>query len=401
MPVPGERPFSGIRVLDLTHVLAGPFCTYMLALHGAQTIKIEPPHEPDEVRGRGADPALNARLMGTNYLTQGANKQAITLDLKAEKGREIFRQLSRRADVIVENYRAGALSQLGLGFEDIRALDNPRVVYCSLTGYGQRGPRAAVNAYDNVIQAASGLMAMTGTPDVHPLKVGASIVDYAAGLAAAFAISAALLQRTRTGEGVYIDCSMLDTALMLMGTQVTASQAGAAPPAPKGNDQKEAGLGCYETAEGLLMLGAFNKRQHERLWQAFGRPDFAAWSSWEEMAAHAPELRAELARRFKEKNAAEWEAWLHGIGVPAERVRTIDEALAICEAQQRSFVAELPLRTSQGKAVSVPLAPFRLSTGSAEVVSPPPEVGEHTDAVLASLGYSAEDIAELRAEGVV
>jgi crotonobetainyl-CoA:carnitine CoA-transferase CaiB-like acyl-CoA transferase len=395
-----ERPFSGTRVLDLTHVLAGPFCTYMLALHGAQTIKIEPPHEPDEVRGRGADPALNARLMGTNYLTQGANKQAITLDLKTEKGRGIFRQLARGADVIVENYRAGAMAELGLGFEDIRA-QNPRVVYCSLTGYGQRGPRAAVNAYDNVIQAASGLMAMTGTPGVHPLKVGASIVDYAAGLAAAFAISAALLLRARTGEGVYIDCAMLDTALMLMGTQVTAAHAGAAPPAPQGNNQKEAGLGCYETAEGLLMLGAFNKRQHERLWRALGRPDFAAWSSWDDMAAHAPVMRAELARRLKEKTAAEWEKWLHGLGVPAERVRTIDEALAICQAQERSFVAELSLCTSQGTPVSVPLAPFRLSTGSAEVNSPPPAMGEHTDVILASLGYSPEDIAQLRAEGVV
>src|SRR5262249_2197887 len=159
----------------------------------------------------------NARLMGTNYLTQGANKQAITLDLKTERGRAVFLRLAERADVIVENYRAGALSQLGLGFEQIRFY-NPRIVYCSLTGYGQGGPRSAVNAYDNVIQAASGLMAMTGTKEVSPLKVGAAIVDYAAGLAAAFAISAALRQRDRTGEGVFIDCAMLDTALMLMGT---------------------------------------------------------------------------------------------------------------------------------------------------------------------------------------
>src|SRR5262245_26814076 len=183
-----------MRVLDLTHVLAGPFCTYMLALLGADTIKIEPPDEPDEVRGRGIDPTLNAELMGTNYQTQNSNKRAITLNLKLQKGRDVLCRLATKADIFVENYRTGALQQLGLGYDDMRAV-NPRIVYCSMTGFGQTGPRASVNAYDNVIQAASGLMSLTGTAEVTPLKAGAAIIDYASGVNAAFAIASALVRR--------------------------------------------------------------------------------------------------------------------------------------------------------------------------------------------------------------
>src|SRR5215831_968774 len=217
-----DRPFEGLRVLDLTHVLAGPFCTYLLALFGADTIKIEPPGEPDEVRGRGVDAELNAQLMGTNYLTQNANKQAITLNLKSETGRHIVKRLISRTDIFVENYRTGALAALGLGFEHVRVL-NPRIIYCSMTGFGQTGPHAGINAYDNVIQAASGLMSLTGTPEVNPIKTGAAIIDYASGLNAAFTIAAALVRRERTGEGGYIDCSMMESALCLLSSQVTAA----------------------------------------------------------------------------------------------------------------------------------------------------------------------------------
>jgi crotonobetainyl-CoA:carnitine CoA-transferase CaiB-like acyl-CoA transferase len=395
-----NRPFEGLRVLDLTHVLAGPFCAYLLALLGAETIKIEAPDEPDEVRGRGADAALNAALMGLNYLTQGANKKAITLNLKSETGRQIFKRLVTTADVVVENYRAGALSRLGLGYEELRAL-NPQLVYCSLTGFGQSGPRAEVNAYDNVIQAASGLMSLTGTKKVSPLKVGTSIIDYACGMNAAFAIAAALLRRERTGKGVYIDCAMLDTALMLMATNVTAAYAGESPGEPKGNDQKESGLCCYETAHGLLMLGAFNRRQHERLWQAFHRPDYAAKSGWREMAEHAPAMKAELQQRLKERSADEWEQYFHELGIPAERVRTVNEALEIVEAQQRNFSALLAPVIDGGAPVRVPAAPFQFSAGGPAVSAPPPRMGQHNQEILGALGYTTDDLQRLQSEGVI
>ncbi|OXC75784.1 CaiB/BaiF CoA transferase family protein [Caballeronia sordidicola] len=234
-------PLSGIKVLDLTHVLAGPFCTYMLAVHGADVLKIEDPRRPDGVRGRGADAHLNQALMGTNYLTQGANKRAMTLNLKTPEGQRVFRALARDADIVVENYRANAMAELGLDYEQL-SKTNPKLIYCSMTGFGHGGPRSEVNAYDNTIQAASGLMAMTGLAGSGPVKVGASIIDYAAGLSAAFAVTLAVTQRQTTGLGCHIDCSMLDTAMTLMGTQVTAHYAGAPTPVPKGNNQSESGL---------------------------------------------------------------------------------------------------------------------------------------------------------------
>jgi crotonobetainyl-CoA:carnitine CoA-transferase CaiB-like acyl-CoA transferase len=338
--------------------------------------------------------------MGTNFLTQNANKRAMTLNLKSAEGQRVFKALAASADVIVENYRAGALDKLGLGY-DALSETNPRLIYCSMTGFGLGGPRSAVNAYDNTIQAASGLMAMTGFQGSGPVKVGASIIDYAAGLSAAFAVSLAVTQRHVTGRGCQIDCSMLDTAMMLMGTQVTAHYAGASPPAPKGNNPSEAGLGCYDAADGTLMLGAFNARQHERLWTALERPDLAALSSWDDMHANAQAMRAILAEEFASRSVAELEDWLHGLGIPAERVRTIDEGLQLTELQERRLTAELPITDSEGKPIRVPLAPFSLSRGSAEIRTAPPRFGEHTDEVLAELGYDRETIRVLHALGAV
>ena len=215
------RPFEGIVVVDITHVLAGPFAAYQLALLGADVIKVEHPTEYDQSRDSGGDRELNRQAMGTGYLTQGSNKRAITLNLKHPRGREVLRRLVARADVLVENWRSGAFPALGLGYADLEPL-NPRLVYCSMTAFGQEGPRGEQTAYDPLIQATSGMMAMTGTPEVNPIKTGAPVVDYATGTMCAFAISAALFQRERTGRGQYIDSSMLDVALMLMGSHVTS-----------------------------------------------------------------------------------------------------------------------------------------------------------------------------------
>src|ERR1700693_6367480 len=194
------RPFEGIRVIDITHVLAGPFATYQLAVLGADVIKVEHPDDPDQSRGAGTDKELNRRNMGTAFLTQASNKRSITLDLKLEKDREILRKLVATADVIVENYRPGAFEALGLGYEAMAAI-NPRLIYASFSAFGQRGPRGKQTAYDHVIQATSGIMAMTGTQDVHPVKLGAPAVDYATGITGAFALASALFQRGRTGKG--------------------------------------------------------------------------------------------------------------------------------------------------------------------------------------------------------
>ena len=214
------RPFEGIRIIDITHVLAGPFAAYQLAVLGADVIKVEDPNDPDQSRGSGTDRALNRRQMGTGFLTQASNKRSITLDLKSEAGRRILKRLVAGADVMVENYRPGAFDALGLGYEAMAAI-NPRLIYCSISAFGQDGPRGKQTAYDHVIQATSGLMATTGTEEVNPIKFGSPAVDYATGTMAAFALASALFQRERTGSGQRIDLAMLDVAMILMSSHLT------------------------------------------------------------------------------------------------------------------------------------------------------------------------------------
>src|SRR5438067_11937173 len=274
------RPFEGIRIIDITHVLAGPFAAYQLAVLGADVIKVEHPDEPDQSRSSGTDRALNRGQMGTSFLTQGSNKRAITLDLKQERGREILKRLVAGADVLVENFRPGAFEALGLGYKALSAI-NPRLVYCSISAFGQDGPRREQTAYDHVIQATSGLMAMTGTEEVNPIKFGAPAVDYATGTMGAFALASSLFQRERTGKGQHIDLAMLDVAMILMSSHLTGYLRNGAEPKPSGNRHLHATNSCYAAKDGLVMLGASNLRQQRRLWQALERPEMAKRTSEE------------------------------------------------------------------------------------------------------------------------
>lgn len=392
------RPFEGITVLDLTHVLAGPFCTYQLALLGARTIKIEDPRDPDCERFRGPSAALNQKKMGVNYLAQSANKKSLTLNLKSEKGRSILKQLAAEADVLVENYRAGAFVSMGLGYDDLAAL-NPKLVYCSMTGFGQTGAKEDTTAYDNVIQAASGLMSLNGTAEVTPLKVGPAIIDFASGLTAAFAIASALFQRTHTGRGQYIDFAMLNAAMSLLTTNVVVNIfRGGELTKPRGNESAEAGIACYQTKDGLLMLAAFNPKQHRRLWQALGRSDFAELSSWDEIIENAEAFRPVLVEKLREKTAAEWEVFFKGVRVPAERVRNLTEAIELQKSTTPGFFHSIDC--SEGP-LEVPLTAFALKHGSAAVTSPPPELGEHNHEILTEIGYDTAAIQDLQANGVV
>src|SRR6187402_2669404 len=242
------RPFEGIRVIDVTHVLAGPFAAYQLAILGADVIKVEHPDDPDQSRGAGTDKELNRRNMGTAFLTQASNKRSITLDLKQARDRDILKKLVATADVFVENYRPGAFDALGLGYDSLAAI-NPRLIYASFSAFGQSGPRGVQTAYDHVIQATSGIMAMTGTPEVNPVKFGSPAVDYATGMTGAFALSAALFQRERTGKGQRIDMAMLDVAMTLMSSHLTGYLRNGVHPQPNGNRNPHATNSAYQTKD--------------------------------------------------------------------------------------------------------------------------------------------------------
>jgi crotonobetainyl-CoA:carnitine CoA-transferase CaiB-like acyl-CoA transferase len=393
------RPFEGIRIIDVTHVLAGPFAAYQLALLGADVIKVEHPHDYDQSRDTGGDRTLNRERMGTGYLTQGSNKRAITLDLKHERGREVLKKLVAGADVFVENYRAGALPALGLGYDDLSAL-NPRLIYCSMTAFGQDGPRGGQTAYDHLIQATSGMMATTGTPEVSPLKTGSPVIDYATGTMCAFALSAALFQRERTGRGQYIDSSMLDVALMLMGSHITAYMRTGHEPKAKGNRMDRASSQLYQAKDAPLMIAASNRGQHERLFKALDRPDLAAQSSHDEREQRYEAQTKELEAIIAKRTADEWEEYLQSRHVPAGRVRTLAEALADPQLKARRVLHEQEIPGATGS-VTVPLAAFKFAHGGPSIETPPPRLGEHTEPVLRELGYSDADIAALRAAGAV
>jgi crotonobetainyl-CoA:carnitine CoA-transferase CaiB-like acyl-CoA transferase len=394
------RPFEGIRIIDITHVLAGPFAAYQLAVLGADVIKVEHPDDPDQSRGSGTDRVLNRRRMGTSFLTQGSNKRAITLDLKDARGREILKRLVAGADVLVENFRPGAFDALGLGYEALSEI-NPQLIYCSISAFGQEGPRREQTAYDHVIQGTSGLMAMTGTEEVHPIKFGAPAVDYATGTMAAFALASALFQRERTGKGQRIDLAMLDVAMVLMSSHLTGYSWNGREPKPHGNKQPYATNSAYAAKDGsLVMIGASNLGQQRRLWTALERPDMAKDDN-EAREDDREREAAVIAAIIKTRTADEWERYLQARHVPAARVRRMAEALADPHLDSRGLIHRHAGAPSVDGPFSVPLAAFRFAHGGPRIDTPPPAFGADTDAVLGELGYAAAEIADLRTAGVI
>jgi crotonobetainyl-CoA:carnitine CoA-transferase CaiB-like acyl-CoA transferase len=394
------RPFEGIRIIDITHVLAGPFAAYQLAVLGADVIKVEHPDDPDQSRDSGTDRLLNRRNMGTGFLTQGSNKRSITLDLKTPEGCEILRKLVATSDVLVQNYRPGAFMALGLGYEDLLKI-NPRLIYCSISAFGQDGVRREQTAYDHVIQATSGIMASTGTEEVNPIKIGAPAVDYATGTMGAFALASALFQRERTGKGQHIDLAMLGVAMMMQASLVTGYFRNGTEPKPHGNKQPYATNSAYDAREGMVMIGASNLRQQARFWRAVGREDMIK-SNNEARIDDREREAAIIADIIKTKTADEWEVYFQARHVPAARVRTMAEALADPHFEERRvfhhFAGGVP---GIDGPVGVPLAAFKFAHGGPSIEQPPHAMGQDTDAVLAELGYDKTAVAKLRQANIV
>ncbi len=393
------QPFEGIRIIDVTHVLAGPFAAYQLGVLGADVIKVEDPNDPDQTRGTGTDRELNRGLMGTGFLTQASNKRAITLNLKTEAGRQILKRLVAGADIMVENYRPGAFEALGLGYEAMAAL-NPRLIYCSISAFGQDGPRGRQTAYDHVIQATSGLMATTGTEVVNPIKFGSPAVDYATGTMGAFALATALFQRERTGRGQRIDLAMLDVAMILMSSHLTGYLRNGVEPKPSGNRHAHATNSCYEAKDGLVMLGASNLRQQRRLWLALEQPDMAKKDN-DARDADRDREAALLAEILKTRTADEWEVFFQARHVPAARVRRLAEAVRDPHFATRGITHSHESGPGVEGSFTVPLAAFKFAHGGPRIETPPPQLGADTDAVLAELGYTDSEVAAFRGAGVI
>jgi crotonobetainyl-CoA:carnitine CoA-transferase CaiB-like acyl-CoA transferase len=395
------RPFEGVRILDCTHVLAGPFAAYQLAVLGADVIKVEDPNEPDQSRESGADMALNKSLMGTSFLTQGSNKRSLAVNLKTESGREALKRLVKDwADVLVENYRPGAFKALGLGYEDLSKL-NPRLVYASMTAFGQDGPRGSQTAYDHAIQATSGITAATGTETSGPIKVGAPVIDYAVGTTGAFALAAALYQTARTGKGQHIDMAMMDVALILQASHVTDYFHSGHATKRAGNRMRFPESSMQQASDGLLQLAASNKRQHRRFYSAIGEPAEAGRCSLDERYTRYEEKQAIIARKMKEKTAQEWEDYFQARHVPATRVRELKETLQDPHLKHRRVLHHHENVPGVDQAVTVPLAAFKFAHDGPSIERPPARLGQHTDEVLAAVGYTANEIAELRKTGAV
>ena len=397
------KPLHGVRVLDLTNVLAGPFACHQLAHMGADVIKVEARGTGDLARQLGADHELNKANMGVSFLAQNPGKRSITLNLKHAKGKEAFRRLVRTAHVVMENFRPGVMDRLGVGHAELMK-ENARLVYCAISGFGQDGPLRDLPAYDQIIQGMSGIMSVTGAPENAPYRVGYPVADTIGGITAAFAVAAALADRQRT-EGVFIDVSMLEAAMATMGWAVSNHLIAGREPVPLGNDNVTASpSGTFRTGDGLLNIAANKQEQFEAVCQVLGHPEWMQDPRFFDRHArlqHRNELRALMEQVMAASPAGQWWRLFNDAGVPAGPVFSVAQALSHPQIESRGMVATFRNAPGIGRDIRVVRTGFKLNGEAPAVDNPPPLLGQHSDEILAELGYSAEDVEALKAEKAV
>ena len=393
---------DGIRVLDMTNVLAGPFATLHLALAGAEVIKIENPEGGDLARKLGNVSELNQQLMGTSFLAQNTNKKSLTLNLKEEDAKEIFRKLVATADVLVENFRPGVLARLGFPWERLHEM-NPRLIYCAISGFGQSGPDAEKPAYDQIIQGLSGVMAINGDERLNPLRAGFPLCDTVGGLNAAFAIMGALYYREHTGRGQAIDIAMIDSIMPLLGWVAANWLIGGKPPQLLGNDNMTAApSGSFKTRDGYINIAANEQRQWENLCDVLDLSDLKTDERFQKRDVRKENRQALtplIEARLTQEPTGYWVEILNAKGIPSGNILTLQAALAQPQLEHRGTI-----QTIEEPGIG-PLKLFNLTAKFSETPgsldTPPPRLSAHTAGILQQLGYTEAQVASFKERKVV
>ena len=395
------KPFAGVRILDFTRYLAGPYGTYQLALLGADVIKIES-HEGDESRHLLVSREWAERKMASSFLAVNANKRSITLDLRQPAAVEVITRLVPTADVVWENFRPGVMERLGLGYDALAAI-NPRLVYCAVSGFGHTGPERTTAAFDGKLQAMSGIMSITGDPAGGPMRAGFAICDTIGGMTAALAVVSALYQRAHTGRGQFVDVAMLDAALAFIPGPVAEYSVAGIPQRQIGNGSvsRKPTAGRFRAGDGYLVLAVLTEKQFVALMRTIGRADALddpRFKDWRARTENEPALREIIEGALAKDDPKSWEARLTAADVPCATVWKIEEITRHPQLEHRDVLQTIDSRYGPMRLVG---AGFRLAHGSPGIEREPPTLGEHTDEILAEAGYTPAEIKDLRRDGVI
>ena len=396
-----SKPFAGIRILDFTRYLAGPYGTYQLGLLGADVVKIES-RDGDETRSQLVSKEWADRKMPPGFLAVNGNKRSITLDMRRPEAVEVVKRLVPTTDVVWENFRPGVMDKLGLGYETLKAI-NPRLIYCAVSGFGQVGPDRATAAFDGMIQAMSGLMSITGFPSNGPTRVGFAGADVMSGFTGAFGVASALYQRTHTGKGQLVDVAMIDAVAGFMAQQFTEHMMTGRVHEQAENlsvTRKPTG-NLFKTRDGWMVLAVMTEPQFQRLMKQLGREDAAGdpqFKDWPTRIVNNKALHEIIEQAMTQRTSAEWAEIFAKHDIPAGRVLTIPETVQLDHFGHRTILQTVETEHGPIKVIG---SGFRLEHGGGSIDRPPATLGQHTDEVLGEAGYSAAEIAVMRSEKIV
>ncbi len=394
-----QKPLSGVKVVDLSRFIAGPYCTMKLGDMGAEVIKIETPGRGDDSRALGP-PFIDGE--SAYYLSFNRNKKSITLNLREPEAKEILTKLISEADVLVENFRIGVTAKMGLTYEDVKKIKED-IIYCSITGYGHNSPYREKPSFDVMIQGEAGLMSVTGFPDGPPQRLGIAIADIMGGFHAVEGILLALLVHQRSGQGQFIDVSLMDSIIAILTYQASHYLATGEAPGRVGNRHPMiTPYESFETSDGYVIFAVGNQRLWENFADTLGRKDLKSDPRFADMKSrnrHPAELKEILEKITREKTTAAWVEEMEEAGIPCGRIRTIDQVLSDPHVAIREMVVEKEHHTAG--MIKLTGVPTKLSLTPGEVSSPPPTLGQHNVPVLKALGYGDEDIAALKQKGII